>query len=232
MVIELFGPPGSGKTFLIDRFLENTCGEHFFVTRKYFSVWVRSRSLLHKASCLLRNIIFCIVYSLGLILLRVATKRPRDDHFWIPKAVLNEAMLRDFSRINPNAIILLDQGSLQRIVSFILFSHSYNRALTKLVLYFLSFLLSKNKNYLYVTANVSILTERIMRRDKDPAISRFDSYDSTDSLKTKLSSITHLFQLLVLPVVSTTSDVQTMKNIETTNQSFDVFNKTISHILK
>ena len=141
-------------------------------------------------------------------------------------------MLRDFSRINPNAIILLDQGSLQRIVSFILFSHSYNRSLTKLVLYFLSFLLSKNKNYLYVTANVSILTERIMRRDKDPAISRFDSYDSTDSLKTKLSSITHLFQLLVLPVVSTTSDVQTMKNIETTNQSFDVFNKTISHILK
>lgn len=232
MIIELFGAPGSGKTFLIDQFLQHSPKNRKFLTRKDFGTWVGTRHRLFKLRCIFRNLPLSIGYSVLLVLLRVAVQKPNVEISWIPKAVLNEVMLREFLKLNSGSVILLDQGSVQRIVCYILFSSLYRPAFVQFILRPMFSLLSKCKIHVFINADDSVSTDRVVNRTKDPSISRFDSLDCKDSLHEKISEATQLFSSLALAADYKISEVYTLDNTEKNKVNSNAFYKLISAILK
>ena len=232
MIIELFGAPGSGKTFLIDQFLEHSPNDRKFLTREDFGTWVRNRGRLFKLRCLFHKLPLSIYYSVLLLLLRVAVQKPNVEISWIPKAVLNEVMLREFLKLNPGSVVLLDQGSVQRIVCYILFSSLYRPVFVQFILRLMFSLLSKCKIHVCIYVDVSVSTNRVINRTKDPSISRFDSLDCKDSLHEKISEATQFFSSLALAADYKTSEVYTFDNTEEKRVKSNSFYKLISTILK
>ena len=232
VIIELLGAPGSGKTFLINQFLEGSSKKQKFLTREDFSSWVKTRSRSFKLQCIFFNLPLSISYMVLLIFLRAAVKKPNVAISWIPKAILNEVLLREFLKLNSKSVILLDQGSVQRIVCYILFSYLHRPFFVQYILHLMFLLLSKHKIYVFIKADISVATERVIHRTKDPSISRFDSLQSKDSLKTKISEVTHLFSSLAFGAIYKTNIVYTYDNTKEHKKHIDVFKKFISMIIK
>lgn len=232
MIIELFGAPGSGKTFLTKQFLERSYKNQKFLGREDFATWLKAQARLFKLSCIFRNLLFSISYSVLLVFLRATLQKPAIDKLWIPKTVLNEVLLREFMRLNSESVIILDQGSIQRIVCCILFSSSYRLPSVQFIFKFILPLLSKCKVNIFINTDISISTDRVSNRSKDPLISRFDSIDCKDSLHDKISEVTQLFSSFALVIDSKTSKLYTFDNTMENKLNTNVFDKLISTILK
>ena len=232
MIVELFGAPGSGKTFLIKQFLDSYSKTQTLLTRQDFSTWLRTKDRLFKLRCIFRNLPFSICYLLLLVFSRLTVQRPNVTILWIPKAVLNEVLLREFSSLNSESVILLDQGSLQRIVSYIIFSSRHRPALAQFILNFIFQFLSKYKIHLFINTENSISTNRVFYRKKDPSISRFDSIDCKDSLLKKISEANLLFSSLALSFDPKSEKIYIFKNNQNNISNTIAFDDLISAILK
>jgi len=232
VIIELFGAPGSGKTFLTKQLLEHSYKNQKFLGREDFATWLKTKDQLFKLRCLFNNLFFSITYSVLLIFLRAALHKPNTEKLWIPKTVLNEVLLREFMKLNPKSAILLDQGSIQRIVCFILFSSTYRPAFVQFILKFMFPMLSRCKIMIFINADTSISTNRVLKRRKDPSISRFDSIDCKDSLHEKISEVTQFFSSLAMTVDSNNSKVFAFDNTEEKKLNTSKFDKLIFNILK
>ena len=232
MIIELFGAPGSGKTFLTKQFLEHSHKNRKFLSREDFSTWLKDQDQLFKLRCIFRNLLFCTSYLVFLILLRTALQKPNIERLWMLKAILNEVMLREFLRLNSGSVILLDQGSVQRIVCFILFSFNYRLAPVQFILKFMLPMLSRSKIQIFINADTSISSNRVLNRTKDPSISRFDSIDRKDSLHEKISEVTKFFISIVMMLDSKNVKIRTFDNSSENKLNNSGFNKLISSILK
>ncbi len=232
MIIELFGAPGSGKTFLTNQFIERAHKNRKFISREDFVSWIKDQDRLYKLRCIFRNLFFSISYSLLLVFLRVTVQKPNVEKLWIPRAVLNEVLLREFMRLNSGSVILLDQGSIQRIVCYILFTSQYHPTYTRFILNLIFPLLDKCKIHIFVNTDISISTDRVINRSKDPSVSRFDSIHCKDSLYEQISEVTQLFSSLALAIDSKKSKSYTFDNTKENKLNTNAFDKLISTILK
>lgn len=230
MIVELFGAPGSGKTFVTEKFLIQTQLNHKFLTRHDLKNWLNSLKYSDRLFYLARNIHFAIALVALFLILRLGVRRPKVNITWVMRFVLTEIYLREFYKLNPKVVILLDQGSVQRVTSYIALSSDFNLIQTRFIVSIVLYLLKKSKSYIYLDEDIDVIAERIINRKKDQRISKFDALKSQGVLFEKIFLIKTLNEKITFPTMREHRNLHVLNCLKSSSMT-DVFNYKMEQIL-
>ena len=166
------GIPGSGKTTIVEKVKSISNEENKYLTRADMILWLRRKTFWHKVYYLVKNtnrILALLLHLYGFI-----SKNNRQNLHWLLKAVWFEVCLTEYHNQNIDRILLLDQGSMQRLMSCIAFGEVEHDYTFKFFAMKFSNYISDRKIYIYVNTSATVCYDRVKSRKKDSSVSRAD----------------------------------------------------------